>query len=610
MVGIVGYTKFKNSLSKTRIQRMANAIRTNGDQRIDFFSHDYLDIALVMYPDLGFGEHAVDEDRSVDVIIYGKIFGFRHKLGLLKSKGYRFKDEGSSAEFILYAYKEWGNSIFCDLNGSFCLVISDIKVPSVLLVTDRFGTRPIYYAFSDGDLIFSSHCRAILEYPFPRKLNLKTLVKFLYYGRVGILGDETWFEGINLMPSASVLTFTEKGYTWEKYWDLIYSAQPVNEDELVKTLVKAFKKAVNIRVKGINGVSVWLSGGLDSRCVLSAIKENCKVTAVTFGIMGCDDITVAKKVTKRLGANHFIINYDPDKIVAYSDDVVSLTDGQHTVGVSYIPYVAEKMREKEIKYCLQGFIFDVLLGGSFLSREFFKAKSFNELLQALEKKYTLFQPYELKQLLNEKFHEYIVQVRKEFAKLAHETKGDSFPNRADYFNITTRQRRYTLMGSIPLREFVEEMLPTIDNEVIEVICRIPPELRFNYRIYRKFLFALNFELAKVPYQRTLVPPIMPSQLWRPSTLVLGAVQRLSRGTFRYKHSYFEFNEILRRHSKWMKLLKETLVNENALIYKFGYLNKNYVTKIVNEHFKRRGNNGEKIAFLMTLELLLQNFFGR
>jgi len=608
MVGIVGYTRFKNAPSKTRIQRMANAVKTNNDQKIEYFSNDFLDVASVAYPDIGFSEFAVNEDGSVGVLIYGKIFGFKDELKLLKSKGHYFKNESNCAEFIVHAYEEHGNEVFRNLNGSFCLTLYNVKVPQVLLVTDRFGTRPIYYTFMDGEIIFSSHCRAILEYPFPRKLNLKTLVKFLYYGKLGILGDETWFEGIKLMPSASVLTFTEKGYTLDKYWDLVYSARSVNEDELVQALVKAFKKAVNLRVKDLDGVSVQLSGGLDSRCVLGAIKEKSNVTAVTFGIKGCDDIAIAIEVTKRLGVRHLIINYDPNEMVDYSFDVVSLTDGQATVNVSYIPYVAKKMMENGLKYYLQGFIFDVLLGGSFLSKEFFKVKSFNEFMQSLEKKYTLFQPSELKRLLNVRLHKYIAQVREEFAKIARETKGNTFPDRADYFIITTRQRRYTLMGSILCREFVEEMLPTIDNEVIEIIRRIPPELRFNYRIYRKFLFALNFELAKVPYQKTLLPPIVPSRFWHPAILVIGALKKLSRDAIRYKHSYFEFNEILRRHSRWIILLRETLMDENALIYKFGYLNRDYVVKIVDEHLKRRRNNGEKIAFLITLEIFLRTFF--
>jgi hypothetical protein len=167
------------------------------------------------------------------------------------------------------------------------------------------------------------------------------------------------------------------------------------------------------------------------------------------------------------------------------------------------------------------------------------------------------------------------------------------------------------MGSILFREFIEESLPTIDNDIVEIIRRIPPELRFNYHIYREFLLALNHELAKIPYQKTLIPPMMPTKLWRLSLAVQffrQVIERFLMGKIRYAHTYFDFSEILRTSPSWKKLLKETLISENSLIYKLGYLNKNYVRILVNEHLKRVKDNGEKSAFLITLELLLQTFF--
>ncbi|MEM1540398.1 MAG: hypothetical protein QXJ07_03335, partial [Candidatus Bathyarchaeia archaeon] len=64
---------------------------------------------------------------------------------------------------------------------------------------------------------------------------------------------------------------------------------------------------------------------------------------------------------------------------------------------------------------------------------------------------------------------------------------------------------------------------------------------------------------------------------------------------------------LRRHAGWVRFLKETLMNENALIYKYGFLNKDYVVKIIEDHFGRRKRNGEKIAFLIALEIFLRIF---
>lgn len=68
------------------------------------------------------------------------------------------------------------------------------------------------------------------------------------------------------------------------------------------------------------------------------------------------------------------------------------------------------------------------------------------------------------------------------------------------------------MGSIIGREFVEESLPTIDNEVIDVITKVPPEYRYGHGLYRKFLSALSKELASIPYVKTMVRANVPRYL--------------------------------------------------------------------------------------------------
>jgi hypothetical protein len=106
---------------------MIKAVKTNVNQKAECLFHDFLDIALVAYFDLGFGAYAVNEDCSVGALIYGKIFGFKHNLGLLKSRGHVFKDDDNDAEFIVHAYKELGNNAFCDLWHPSTLVLGATK---------------------------------------------------------------------------------------------------------------------------------------------------------------------------------------------------------------------------------------------------------------------------------------------------------------------------------------------------------------------------------------------------------------------------------------------------------------------------------------------------
>jgi len=600
MTGIVGYA-CADKLDVEPLETMINSIKHRDDCMIDKFYGSWLRISRIHLGIFDSKKQPIfNEDKTLGIVMYGKIHN-------------EYERGFDDATYILREFESRGSKIFEELNGTFAMAIFDDQKRELLLVTDRFGTRPLYYALREGTLIFSSHSRAILKYPvFPRDLNERTLVKFLMFGRIGILGDETWFKGINLMPPASILKFNGRNLTLERYWDLEYQCE-LDEKKAVPLLVKKFRKAVNSWAESVvDGLCLMLSGGLDSRSVLETLNvENLrKVTAVTFGTRDCDDVAIAKIVAKKFGVKHSVITYDPNELVKYAEDVVYLTDGQDTVNVAFIPYVAEKLKKMGFKCFLQGYMFDLTLGGSFLSKEALNSSSLSSFINHLVSKYSVFSIEEMKKLLNPKLHGLLNSVLKEFYEIAANSRGDCSGNRNDYFAINTRVRRYTLMGSVINRYFLEELLPTIDKDLIDVIRRIPPHLRFNHKIYRKFLISLNPELAKIPYQKTLLPPIIPTSLWCFSHIIhllMKFLQKISKGRIGYSHTYFDFNNIIRYSKPWKKLVEDALLNEISEIYKRNLINKDYVNEIVRDHMNGK-NNGEKIAFLISLELVLRLFF--
>jgi hypothetical protein len=138
----------------------------------------------------------------------------------------------------------------------------------------------------------------------------------------------------------------------------------------------------------------------------------------------------------------------------------------------------------------------------------------------------------------------------------------------------------------------------------EVIRKIPPELRFNHHLYREFLIRLNPDCVKIPYQKTLVPPIFPHMLWRLGYLLL-ILNRIVKGKL-VKHKYFDFDKILCTSNNWKKLIRETLLNGESLAYRLGYFNKDFIKKLIEAQYSEK-NYDEKLAFLITFKLLLRIF---
>jgi len=247
-------------------------------------------------------------------------------------------------------------------------------------------------------------------------------------------------------------------------------------------------------------------------------------------------------------------------------------------------------------YCWAGVIYE---------ENIFKVKSNKDFILSLEKNSALFSIGMLRFLLGDKLSKLIYDARKESLKLLMSCKGDSFPNKADYFFMMSRVRRFTLMSSVIVREFTEELLPTIADDILNIVTKIPARERYRHKFYREFLLRLSTDASKISYANTLVPPILPHKLWRPMYgffFVIDKVMRkLSRERVALFASYFDFDEVLQGSEEWREMLYDLLVRKDTLVYKLGYINRRCVLKIIRDRLKGKKND-LKIAYLMTLEI--------
>ncbi len=94
------------------------------------------------------------------------------------------------------------------LRGMFAFVIWDSKKETLFGARDFFGIKPFYYALVDGNLVFASEIKSILEYPLYQKAVSNVALENYLTFQYSVL-DETFFKGIyKLMPS-HCLTFPQ-----------------------------------------------------------------------------------------------------------------------------------------------------------------------------------------------------------------------------------------------------------------------------------------------------------------------------------------------------------------------------------------------------------------
>lgn len=269
-----------------------------------------------------------------------------------------------------------------------------------------------------------------------------------------------------------------------------------------------------MRMRDDHRYGVSLSGGLDSRSVLAAVNEDKKdVVAFTYGIKDCDDAKIAEKVSKRVGAKYVFIEINPSVMIENAEKCIYITDGRDYIGVSYgIPMHERAKTYMDVMF--DGFALDLTLGGSYLDGRILHCENEKELLNVLQRKRRLFNDEELAELFHQRFMTRIKDSHhRHFLEIFNKINDVHPANKSDHFFLRMHVSNIPIFYSM-VRNFIETAYPTTDNNFIDIILTIPPELRFNHRIYRKFLKKLSPELARLPYNQTMIRADAPLFLWK------------------------------------------------------------------------------------------------
>jgi Asparagine synthase (glutamine-hydrolyzing) len=621
MPGLLGFIH-KNSIKETNneniIEKMIDSIMHESFYKVDKYINSSFEIARVHLDIFNPEKQPIfNSDGSLCIFFDGKIYNYDEDMKKLEYGGYRFKYK-NDAEYCLYSFEKYGKEFVKKLEGSFVFVILDLKKEKVFIFNDRYGLRPLYYFFKET-FVFASEVKAILKYPqFKKKLKYESVIDWFNFST--ILGDRTFFEDIYLLPPASIMVYDGKELSIDQYWD--YNYEPdygKSEDEFIEELISTMKNAVEIRMEKDYNYGLSLSGGLDSRTILAAmdIDKRNEVIPFTFGPEDCDEAKIAKKVSEKVGLNIDTLDITPEMIIENAQNMVYYSDGLVYMGYSYVIPLFKIMKDK-MDVVFDGLALDLTLGGSYLGSLRDKKMINNEInvdiLKLLVEITTLFKDHEMDELLIEGYNGYksIGRFKKEFNRINEKDKANHF----DIFLLKNRVRRSVLMSHVLIRTIMENSVPTYDNNLMELISKIPPESRFYHRLYRKFLIKLSPELSKIHYNSTMVRADYPLILW-----ALGSYYRLKKEGLKMrvnklfpgkiflpnKRVYLNFSQWFRVNENWKNYFKELLLTEKTVSKK--YLNQKYIQNLICEHEKGEEDNALKILHIASFEIFLRLFFG-
>jgi len=475
-----------------------------------------------------------------------------------------------------------------DIDGYYVAVLYDKKEKIVYLITDRYGFKPLYWGSINGDLVWASELKGFLSYAdFKPVIDRETVEEFFDIGY--LLENRTWFEGVELMPPASVLSFNIKESQVEitHYWswsEIKPIKGPIGEREIVEELGRLFKQSVCKRVRNNERIGISLSGGLDSRAILAAVPGDYKqLHTFTFGQKGCDDIKIAQKISEIKGATHHSYYMSSKDWFKKRVENVWRVDGNlnllHMHALESTFYM-----KKYFDINLNGFAGDLVLGGSYLRSKHLDTKINSK-------------------IVNEK-----TNCKKEISNF----KDWYLIDKTDPYFINNRVRRFTNGGTMLVAQLIEQRKPFFDNNVIDFVYSLPDSLRYESHIYNKMLLSAFPEYYKnIPWQKTGCPISYSDQLVKLITFRNRVINKLKRESKRFGFNFTDLNNYT-DYPNWLRqeparsFFENILYSKNAIYPE--YVDKAKVQKYLSDHMQNKANYHNELCTALTFELWLQQVF--
>lgn len=305
MCGICGFTGQVVDRDQT-IKNMTEVITHRGPDSDGVFTDDYIAMGFrrLSIIDLGTGSQPIyNEDKTLVLTFNGEIYNYKELRKILIEKGHKFYTDTDS-EVLVHGFEEWQEELLDKLRGMFGFAIYNTKDKSVFIARDFFGIKPMHYTTVNGNFVYGSEIKSILEYPgFEKKFNYKALDTYLSYQYC--VPPETFFEGVYCLLPGHYLWYKDGKIETTRYFDPKFEPDDsITEEQAVDEIEKVFENSVNAHKIADVEVGCFLSSGVDSSYVSTYFADQKTFTVgFDFGEK-YNEISWAENLSKKIGVEH------------------------------------------------------------------------------------------------------------------------------------------------------------------------------------------------------------------------------------------------------------------------------------------------------------------
>ena len=309
----------------------------------------------------------ISDDGDTVLVFNGELYNNAELRQELEAAGHRFHSH-CDTETMLHAFLEWDVDAFQRLRGMFAAGFWTESQKRLVLVRDRVGIKPLYFARSGGNLYFGSELKTILMHPeFEKRLDTGGLDHYLSMNYVP--GPMTLVEGVEKLPPGHWMEWREGRTVNAAYWRLQFRPDPSLDLESAKEeLDRLLRSSVREHMVSDVPLGVWSSGGLDSSTILhyasEASSSRLKTFSVSFKGRSFDESAYFREVAERYGTDHHEFDLNPEVDIQGAIEESATYSDEPGADAGAIPvWFLSKMCRSEVTVALSGDGADELFGG-------------------------------------------------------------------------------------------------------------------------------------------------------------------------------------------------------------------------------------------------------
>jgi asparagine synthase (glutamine-hydrolysing) len=251
----------------------------------------------------------LNEDGTIIAVVNGEFYGFEAIRKELEGFGHRFRSRTDS-EILVHLYERHGTSCLNQLHGEFAFVVWDEREQILFAARDRFGTKPLYFSESKGEVLFSSEVKGLEQAGVILSWDEQGFFeKFVFQTS---LNGRTLFRGVCELPAGYYFLLKNGSSVVRPYWDICYPfeedlAPLESDDSYANTLRELLDRAVQSRMRADVPVACYLSGGIDSNGILGLMTRHStrpvQAFCLSFDDPALDEFDLAARSAAHLGAD-------------------------------------------------------------------------------------------------------------------------------------------------------------------------------------------------------------------------------------------------------------------------------------------------------------------